>query len=74
MELCGLTKRRKVYEEKGNAKKHGITQKDIAVLIGKTQKTVSQKLNGKIDFYMDEIIKIRNLLNPELSIEYLFIN
>lgn len=54
--------------------KHGITQKDIAVLIGKTQKTVSQKLNGKIDFYMDEIIKIRNLLNPELSIEYLFIN
>lgn len=54
--------------------KHGITQKDIAVLIGKTQKTVSQKLNGKIDFYMDEIIKIRNLLNPDLSIEYLFIN
>ena len=54
--------------------KHGITQKDIAVLIGKTQKTVSQKLNGKIDFYMDEIIKIRNLLDPELSIEYLFIN
>ena len=54
--------------------KHGITQKDIAVLIGKTQKTVSQKLNGKIDFYMDEIIKIRNFLNPELSFEYLFIN
>ena len=54
--------------------KNGIESSDIANLVGKTQKSVSQKLNGKIDFYMDEIIKIRNFLNPELSIEYLFIN
>ncbi len=54
--------------------KNGIETSDIANLLGKTQKSVSQKLNGKIDFYMDEIIKIRNFLNPELSIEYLFIN
>ncbi|MBR1619606.1 XRE family transcriptional regulator [bacterium] len=54
--------------------KNGIETSDIANLLGKTQKSVSQKLNGKIDLYMDEIIKIRNFLNPELSIEYLFIN
>ena len=54
--------------------KNGIETSDIANLLGKTQKSVSQKLNGKIDFYMDEIIKIRYFLNPELSIEYLFIN
>jgi len=52
--------------------KNGITKSDIATLIDKKQSTVTKKINGKISFYMSEVLKIRDMINPRLSIEYLF--
>ena len=44
----------------------------IATLIGTTEKTVNNKLNGVSDFTLPEAIKIRKNLFPEYDMFYLF--
>lgn len=45
---------------------------DIAQLIGVKYQTVSEKINGKSAFRLDEVFKISETFFPEYKIEYLF--
>lgn len=44
----------------------------LAQLIGTTEKTINNKLNGITDFTLPEALKIRNNLFPEYDLCYLF--
>jgi transcriptional regulator with XRE-family HTH domain len=44
----------------------------IAKLIGTTEKTVNNKLNGISEFTLKEVLLIRECLFPEYDIYYLF--
>lgn len=46
--------------------------KDLMVVTGKSRAGVSNNLNGRGKFSIDESIAIRNNLFPEISIDYLF--
>ena len=48
----------------------GIT---ISAVIGCTQKTFSNKLNGKTEFTRSEIFTIQKDCFPNLTVEYLFL-
>lgn len=50
----------------------GVTKKDIAACIGKTEKAVSNKMAGITSFTWDEILKIRDSFFASLDINYLF--
>ncbi|MGE7951664.1 helix-turn-helix transcriptional regulator [Lysinibacillus xylanilyticus] len=50
----------------------GIQRKDVAERIGVRVATVSDKLNGKYPFTLNEATAIKNIFFPKLSIEYLF--
>ena len=50
----------------------GITQKDIARLLGLRIASVCDKINGKFSFKLDEAFKIRDKYFKDLTIEYLF--
>ena len=52
--------------------KLGITQKELAKLTGIKHQTLIKKLTGEKEFRLSDILKIRNLINPNLSLEYLF--
>lgn len=52
--------------------RYGYTNQDLAKATQKNLSTISLKLNGKKDFYKNEILDIRNKLFPECSLEYLF--
>ncbi|GGC94964.1 helix-turn-helix transcriptional regulator [Enterococcus wangshanyuanii] len=45
---------------------------DIAELIGVKYQTVSEKINGKSSFKLDEVLLISKTYFPEYKIEYLF--
>lgn len=49
-----------------------MTQKELAEKIGVRPETLSKKILGKAEFTYGEIRKIRDLINPELKLEYLF--
>ena len=52
-----------------------VTNKDLASLLGRTEQTISFKMNGKnIDtgFTLDEAIKIRDYLDVTIPIDELF--
>lgn len=46
--------------------------KDLMVVTGKSRAGVSNNLNGRGKFSIDESIAIRNRLFPNASIDYLF--
>lgn len=46
--------------------------KDLMVVTGKSRAAVSNNLNGRGKFSIDESIAIRNSLFPTISIDYLF--
>ena len=46
--------------------------KDLMVVTGKSRAGVSNNLNGRGKFSIDESIAIRNKLFPDISIDYLF--
>lgn len=50
----------------------GITAKQLAEQIGITASTFSLKMRGEYDFTMDEAIKIKAILEVNLSLETLF--
>ena len=45
---------------------------DIQSLLGCTEKTVRNKLNGKTEFSVNEAMLIRDTYFPGLRVEYLF--
>lgn len=49
-----------------------ITVLALAQLIGTTEKTVNNKLNGTTDFTLPEALCIKNNLFPEYDLCYLF--
>lgn len=49
-----------------------ITQAQIAEMLGVRAATVSDKINGKYKFYLDEALKIKKVFFPRFEIEYLF--
>lgn len=49
-----------------------VTNKAIAEVLGKRPTTVSLKLNGKYPLTLGECIEIRDFLDKELTIDYLF--
>ena len=51
-------------------KKYTIEQ--FATKIGISEKTLRNKLNGVTDFSWSEVLLIRNLINPNMSLEELF--
>ena len=49
-----------------------VTRYALAEKVGKTPTTVSLKLNGKAPLTLAECIEIKNAVNPECSVDYLF--
>lgn len=49
-----------------------ITKTSLATKIGKTPTTLCLKLNGKAPITLKECLEIKNAINTELSIDYLF--
>lgn len=49
-----------------------ITKTMLAEKIHKTPTTLSLKLNGKAPLSLAECVKIKNIINPNISIDYLF--
>lgn len=53
-------------------RRKNITNKAVAELIGTSEKTVFNKINGVTEFTVPEAMAIRNNLLPEFRIGYLF--
>lgn len=52
--------------------KRKLSKKLIAEKLGITYRTLLLKLNGKASFTLNEAMKLKEILNTELSIEELF--
>lgn len=52
--------------------RHRICAAAIAAVIHRSTRTVSDKINGKVQFTVDEAFTVRDSLFPDLSLEYLF--
>lgn len=50
----------------------GISQKQLADEVKLRPETLSKKMLGKTEFTYGEIKKIRDFINPDLKLEYLF--
>lgn len=50
----------------------GLTCKELAQLVGISNQMLGHKLKGTSDFYLQHALKIKEVLNSELSIEELF--
>lgn len=49
-----------------------ITQISLAERIGRTPTTLSMKLSGKSPISLKECVEIKNAIDEELSVDYLF--
>lgn len=52
--------------------RYRVSQGTLATAIGVKPYTMSLKLKGKAPITLSEAVKIRNTINKELSLEYLF--
>ncbi len=52
--------------------KSNIKISKLAIRIGVTEKTLRNKLNGKTEFSWPEVLQIRNIVAPEVTLEELF--
>ena len=57
---------------KAEMERYGVSIHDIHVLIGKTERSARDKINGKATFTLPEAVKIRDTYFRGMSIEYLF--
>lgn len=53
-------------------KRYGITRWDIIELLGCSEKTLKNKMDGTSGFSYKEVLTIRNAFFPGVSLEYLF--
>lgn len=52
--------------------RRNLSRSDLALAIGKSYGTVSQKMCGRIPFTLNEARKIKEVFFPDCNIEYLF--
>lgn len=52
--------------------RYGVSISDINRVIGKTERSTRDKINGKFAFTFPEAIKIRDTFFTGMSLEYLF--
>ena len=52
--------------------RNGVTVKNLEMLLGKSNRTIRDKINGKAAFTLPEAQKIKHQLFPSLSLDYLF--
>lgn len=52
--------------------REGITSKKLSIVIGVSPKTLSNKLYGRSEFTLAEMLKIKSKLFPDMTLEYLF--
>lgn len=52
--------------------RHKVTAAELAKAVGVTNGTMSQKMNGKFGFSLDEANTIKETLKTDLTIEELF--
>lgn len=57
---------------KAEMARNGVSTEMIMTVLGKSDKTTRDKINGKSGLYLSEALKIRDTLFPGLSLEYLF--
>ena len=50
----------------------GFTMKEIANSLGPSERATKERLNGKVEFRMNDVIAISSMFKPNLSIDYLF--
>lgn len=50
----------------------GLTQKELSARVKIRPETLSKKIAGKTEFTLRECREIRDVINPELKLEYLF--
>ena len=46
---------------------HNMETKELAKKIGISEKTLLKKLNGEIEFYVNEVVSINNIFNLDAS-------
>lgn len=61
------------YRLRNEMDKRGYTIETFASLVGMSEKTLRNKINGTTDFTWTEVRRIRDLLDPNLSLEELFV-
>lgn len=57
---------------RGEMVKKDLTVSKLASLIGVTEKTLRNKINGDTEFTWPEVCKIHHLVNPKMSKDELF--
>lgn len=50
----------------------GLSKKDLASCIGKTERALNNKMSGNTSFTWDEILAIKDTFFSDLDIDYLF--
>lgn len=60
------------YRLRNEIDRRGYTIEKFAVLANMSEKSLRNKLNGITDFSWSEVLLIRKLLDPDLSLEELF--
>ena len=50
----------------------GVLYKDLAEMLGRDEKSISNKISCKTEFTRKEMVQIRKQLFPECSLDYLF--
>lgn len=53
--------------------RHNVSMSDISRAARKTDRSIRDKISGKGDFTLTEIIAIRDTFFPDRSLDYLFI-
>jgi DNA-binding XRE family transcriptional regulator len=53
-------------------RRRDLTQRDIASTLSVCERTISNKVNGRCPFELDEAFTIRDELFPGLQLDYLF--
>ena len=57
---------------KAEMARNGVSTEMVMTVLGKSDKTTRDKINGKSSLYLSEAMKIRDSFFPGLSLEYLF--
>lgn len=52
--------------------REGISRKDVAELLGVSDRTIYSRINGKSEWTYGECIMIKENLFPDLTLDYLF--
>lgn len=57
---------------KAEMARYNVSVGDVAAVVGKSYRTISDRLKGKATFPIDEAILVKNEFFPEMGLEYLF--